>query len=295
MFGYIIVNKQELKFREFDLYRSYYCGFCRELKRLYGKRGQMTLSYDLTFLILLLTSLYEKEPDEGVCRCIAHPLEKHLTRRNEFTGYAADMNLLLAYYKCEDDWLDERKLKQKAFWGLLKKRAAGVEDKYPAKAKVIREALEAIHRCEAAGSRNIDEISGWFGNVMAEIFALRQDEWERDLRRMGFFLGKFIYLMDAYEDIEKDKKDGNYNPLSGLYGTPGFEEGCEGILTMMMAECSKAFEKLPLLEYAEILRNILYSGVWCRYETVKAKRAEEKAKAAKEAAAGQPEDKGNKQ
>lgn len=277
MFGYIMVNKQELRFREFDLYQSYYCGFCQELKRLYGKRGQMTLSYDLTFLILLLTSLYEEETMETVCRCAAHPLRKHPARSNCFSVYGADMNLLLAYYKCEDDWLDERKLKKKAFWMLLKKKAAEVEGKYPAKAKVVRECLEAIHRCEADGSRNIDEAAGWFGNIMAEIFAVRPDEWERELRRMGFFLGKFIYLMDAYEDIEKDQKNGNYNPLSGLYEEPEFEDNCGRILTMMMAECSKAFEKLPLIQDTEILRNILYSGVWCRYELVKSRRAEGKA------------------
>lgn len=274
MFGYIIVNKQEMKFKEFDLYQSYYCGFCQELKNFYGKTGQLTLSYDLTFLILLLTSLYETETVTSSCKCIAHPFEKHPTRTNEFTKYAADMNLLLAYYKCEDDWLDEKKVTKKAMSGLLKKKVARVASDYPKKAELIRERLTKIQEYEQANSKNIDEIAGCFGDIMAEIFAVRQDEWEKELRRMGFFMGKFIYLMDAYEDVEKDKKDGNFNPFSELYGTEQFEKSCEQILTMMMAECSKAFEKLPLLEYTEILRNILYSGVWCRYEIVKQKRAE---------------------
>ena len=91
---------------------------------------------------------------------------------------------------------------------------------------------------------------------------------------MGFYLGKFIYLMDAYEDVEKDEKSGNYNPFAKLFHTEEFEQTCEKILTMMMAECSRAFEKLPLLEYTEILRNILYSGVWCRYEMIKQKRGQ---------------------
>lgn len=276
MFGYIIVNKQEMKFREFDLYRAYYCGFCQELKKYYGKTGQMTLSYDLTFLILLLTSLYEAQTEESACKCIAHPFEKHPTRVNEFSKYAADMNLLLSYYKCEDDWLDEKKLTKKAMSSMLKGKVDKVREQYPGKAELIRQRLEQIHECEKADSENIDEVSGYFGDVMAEIFAVRQDEWEKELRRIGFFLGKFIYLMDAYEDIEKDEKDGNYNPFRKLYHEEGFEENCERILTMMMAECSKAFEKLPLLEHIEILRNILYSGVWCRYEIVKQKRTEKR-------------------
>lgn len=272
MFGYIIVNKQEMKFKEFDIYQSYYCGFCQELKRSYGKRGQLTLSYDLTFLILLLTSLYETGTALELCRCIAHPFEKHPARINEFSRYAADMNLLLSYYKCEDDWLDDRKITKKAFSGLLKSRVESIRTKYPKKAELIFDRLEKIHQLEQHKSNDIDGLAGCFGDIMAEIFAFREDEWEAELRRIGFFMGKFIYLMDAYEDVEKDEKDGNFNPLSGLFHTEAFEETCEGILTMMMAECSKAFEKLPLLEYTEILRNILYSGVWCRYEMIKIKR-----------------------
>lgn len=276
MFGYIIINKPEMKFREFDVYRSFYCGFCQALKDSYGKIGQATLSYDLTFLILLLTSLYEPDTLEGECRCVAHPFEKHPTRRNEFSDYGADMNLLLSYYKCEDDWLDERKVKGKAMAGLMKSKVRALEGKYPKKAGLIRERLDQIHACEQSGGGSIDEAAGYFGDIMAEIFAWRSDEWERELRRIGFFLGKFVYLMDAYEDVERDKKNGNYNPFLQLYETGEFEEQCEMVLNMMMAECSKGFEKLPLIQHVEILRNILYAGVWCRYEAVKQRRQSQK-------------------
>ena len=92
---------------------------------------------------------------------------------------------------------------------------------------------------------------------------------------MGFFLGKFIYLMDAYEDLEKDRKKENYNPFFQWATQPDFEEKAGKILTMMMAECSKSFERLPIVDNTEILRNILYSGVWCRYEMVRGKRQQE--------------------
>lgn len=275
MFGYVVINKQELKFREFDVYRSYYCGLCRELKRAYGAWGQMTLSYDLTFLVLLLTSLYGEEAEEGECRCGAHPFRRQPIRRNRFTVYGADMNLLLFYHKCQDDWKDEQRLSRKAFGGLLKGKAERIKEKYPQKARVIKECLDAIQECEAQRSRNLDEASGFFGDIMGEVFVFRQDEWEGELRRMGFFLGKFVYLMDAYEDVKKDAKEGNYNPFGEWYQETQFEDECNRILTMMMAECSRSFERLPLIEYTEILRNILYSGVWCRYEQIRAKRREE--------------------
>ena len=111
MFGYIIVNKQELKFREFDVYQSYYCGLCQSLKERFGRRGQLTLSYDMTFVALLLSALYDEPVESSTCKCVAHPFEAHATSRSVFTDYAADMNLLLSYYKCLDDWTDERKWK----------------------------------------------------------------------------------------------------------------------------------------------------------------------------------------
>ncbi len=278
MFGYIVVNKPEMKFREFDVYQSYYCGLCKSLKERYGKRGQMTLSYDMTFLALLLTSLYEPETKSGYRRCAAHPVEKHLYRQNEFTDYAADMNLLLSYEKCLDDWNDERKTKKRIMAALLKSKNQRVYERYPSKIDKICKYMDKIHEYEKVQSRNIDEVAGAFGEIMAEIFAYRSDEWEETLRRMGFFFGKFIYLMDAYEDIEADLEKGTYNPLKDLYRREDFEEAAGQVLLMMMAECSKAYERLPIVENTQILRNILYSGVWSRYDQAKQKRKEQKEK-----------------
>lgn len=275
MFGYVIVNRQEMKFKDFDLYQSWYCGFCRVLKERYGRRGQLTLSYDMTFLILLLGSLYEEAVDVGECRCVAHPLDKHPARRNRFTEYAADMNILLTYYQCMDDWKDEKKVVKRGYAAALKKDFRQAAARYPQKAETVRIQLETLSKYEQAGETDLDLAAGCFGNIMAEIFAWKQDEWEEELRRMGFYLGKFIYLMDAYEDVEKDEKNGCYNPFAARYGQEGFEEEAGQILRMMMAECSRSFEKLPILENTEILRNILYSGVWCRYEQVRGKRKEQ--------------------
>ena len=276
MFGYIVVNKPEMKFREFDMYQSYYCGLCKSLGERYGKRGQMTLSYDMTFLALLLSSLYEPETDSGYRRCIAHPVQKHFYRQNEFTDYAADMNLLLSYEKCLDDWNDEHKTKKRVMAAFLKSRNQKVYERYPEKIDKICECMDRIHAYEKTKSQNIDEVAGVFGEIMAEIFAYRQDEWEETLRRMGFFFGKFIYLMDAYEDIETDLKQGTYNPFFAVYKQEDFEEKAGQILLMMMAECSKAYERLPIVENTQILRNILYSGVWSKYDQVKQKRKEQK-------------------
>ena len=278
MFGYIIINKGDMKFKEFDQYHSYYCGLCRQLKEKYGVAGQASLSYDMTFLVMLLTSLYEPQTREGMTNCIVHPLQKHQTRTNACTEYAADMNILLTYYKCKDDWEDDRKVSRLFYQKVLGPGYHNLKCVYPQKARRIETLMRELSQEEKKQNEDIDKMSGIFGEVMAEIMAYRQDEWEDSLRKFGRYLGKFIYLMDAYEDIEKDIKDKNYNPFLRKYESPDFEEECSTILTLMMAECSKEFEKLPIIEYAPILRNILYSGVWYRYEVVREKRQKEQEK-----------------
>ena len=276
MFGYIIVNKPEMKFKEFDIYHGYYCGLCRKLKEYYGVEGQITLSYDMTFVIMMLSSLYEPKTEDGCTKCAAHPLQKHLTKINEITDYVAHMNVILAYYKCQDDWNDDRKIKKRILGKALKRKCRLSESLYREKWKKIDHLLNELSKEEENGNTDIDHMSGMFGQIMAEIMLYREDEWKDLLLRFGFYLGKFIYLMDAYEDIEDDIKNNNYNPLKEIYQRDDFEEICHGILTMMMAECSKAFEQLPLIDNIEILRNILYSGVWYRYENVRTKREKEK-------------------
>lgn len=278
MFGYIIVNKPEMKFREFDCYHAGYCGLCRSLKTRHGLTGQMTLSYDMTFLALLLDALYEPEAHRGKGRCIAHPLRSHAFCRTVFSDYAADMNVLLSYYKGQDDWQDERRLSGRLTAFFLKKKAVQVGREYPEKGERIAELLSEIHSYETECGRDPDAVSGCFGQIMAEIFAWRHDEWEETLRQMGFYLGKFLYLMDAYDDMDRDEKNKSYNVFlqkrEEFEQETAFERYVKETLQLMMAECCRAFERLPILENAGILRNILYSGVWCRYEALQEKKSD---------------------
>lgn len=272
MFGYIIVNKAEMKFKEFDIYHSYYCGLCQMLRKKYGKVGQLSLSYDMTFVLMLLSSLYEPSVTKGSCKCIAHPFEKHEIRTTEITEYIADMNLLLTYYKCQDDWQDEKKFFRMLYGRMVKGKGKHLKEKYAEKINNISKLMREFTEAEADGSGDIDALSGLFGQVMAQIMIYKDDEWSDNLGRLGFYLGKFIYLLDAYEDVEEDIRKNTFNPLKEMYQRTDFEEECRTILTIMMSECCKEFEKLPILDNVEILRNILYSGVWTRYEIVREKR-----------------------
>lgn len=275
MFGYVVVNQRELKEKERELYRSWYCGLCHILQKQYGLGGQLSLNYDMTFLGLLLTSLYEPQIVEENMRCLAHPGRKQPVRTSCWMEYAADMNILLTYYKCLDDWKDDHNLIKAAYAGMLYRAGKKVSRKYPQKAEFIKKQLSALSERELAGAEKPDETAGLFGSICGCLFAPREDEWKDTLYWMGFYIGKFIYLMDAWDDLPEDLKKQEYNPW-----ICGMKIECENqietqeakvhqILTMMMAEAGRRFERLPILKNLEILRNILYSGVWCRYYQMK--------------------------
>ncbi len=274
MFGYVVVNKPELKFKEFDIYRGYYCGLCHSLRSRHGITGQLTLTYDMTFLAMLLSSLYDTKKSEEMLRCIAHPFRKHLSITTEYTDYVADMNILLAYYKSIDDWKDERSLLKLSFSKLIRHS----NESYGKKADLISSLIDELSKKEEEGETNIDVVSGIFGKIMAILFVPKEDVWSKKLERIGFFLGKFIYILDAYDDIPHDIKKHNYNPFVAEYKKPGFDDKIKSMLTMMMAECSKTFEALPIIEDADILRNILYAGVWSAFYNGKNDKNDQKPK-----------------
>ncbi len=256
-----MANKPELKIREFERYKGFYCGLCRRLKCANGNVSRITLTYDMTFLILLLSSLYEPAESEERHRCPVHPGRKQRMIYNEITDYGADMNVLLSYYHFLDDWADERKPSGLLGSGLFAGKARRIGERYPRQAGVIRASLTRLSELEKQGTTELDEISRPFGELMSELFVYREDSFGKILRRFGFFLGKYIYLLDAYLDLEMDRKRNCFNPLRGMIAHDGPDERMEEILDGTMREAIIEFEKLPLERDLPILRNILYEGV----------------------------------
>ena len=276
MFGYVTICEPELKVKDLKKYKAYYCGLCHVLKEEYGFMGQMTLTYDMTFAIILLSSLYENVAAMELHRCKVHPVKKQMMLKNEITSYAAAMNVLLAYYHMDDDWKDDRKVTSLLTKSVIHGKVKKIIEKYPRQSDAIRTSLSELAACERENSTDIDRTAGCFGRLMEELFLYREDMWEKSLRKMGFFLGKFIYLMDAYEDLPEDLKKDRYNPLKKIYAEPEYEERVKQILCMMIAESTVEFERLPCLVDVDILRNILYDGVWSRYNKIQMKKREEK-------------------
>ena len=275
MFGYVRINKMDLTFREFDYYKGYYCGLCKYLKENHGEVSRLSLNYDITFLIVILTALYKLDSDITYERCIANPLKKKMRIVNEITEYAASMNILLSYYKLEDNLYDDNGIKDKLAYELYKGKLKKAYEKYPQKAEYIKQQLGNLRELEKQESKSIDKVSNTFGNLMGEIFVYKKDEYEQNLRNIGFNLGKYIYILDAYEDLEEDNKKGRYNPfIDYIYKKEELKNKVDRLISMSLGMATKNIEQLNLEFNKSIIDNIIYSGVYLRYKSILEKGCE---------------------
>ncbi len=260
MFGYVTINKMELKFKEYYSYKGYYCGLCKCLKTKYSNKSRMTLNYDMTFLILLLSSLYEPENKVYNERCMVHPSKKQLIIQNEITEYAASINIILSYFNMLDNWQDDKDYKSLAVMKLLTREFKKSSGELSEKTAIIKERLDNISALEKSNTKDIDVVSNEFGHLMEEIILYKKDEWEKTLRKIGFYLGKFIYYIDAYDDMKKDEENNSYNPFNILEADDKIQYA-KDLIMLNLSFLSDEIEKLPLVQDKGTIDNIIYSGL----------------------------------
>ena len=261
MFGHVTASIRELDKEAEKRYGAVYCGICRRIRIQSGQVARIGLSYDMAFLALLLMSLYEPEETAGDKACSLHPIRKRPWVDNRFVQYAADMNVALGYYNFLDDWEDDGKYSAKLLAGQFGKHLPEIQKRYPRQCEAIETCIRQLSRLEKDGCSNPDEPASCFGQLMGELLTYEEDLWAPTLRQMGFYLGRFIYLLDAALDYDKDAKKGKYNPYLAM-GTGKDWPRWEEYLLLTMGRCTDAFEKLPLVQDKPLLDNILYSGVW---------------------------------
>lgn len=272
MFGYVMANADELTKEEKQRYTALYCGICRQIRQDSGQAARMALSYDLTFLAMLLMSLYEPEETAGDNACSLHPIRKRAWVQSEYTRYCADMNVALAYYKALDDCEDDGKLTAKAAAKVFSKDLDRIRREYPRQCDAMEDCLCQLRQLEQENCENPDLPAGCFGKLMAALFDWRQDLWSPCLQQMGMALGRFIYLADAAVDYRRDKRKHSYNPFLAM-GMKEDWDVWEQYLVLAMGRCTDAYERLPLVQDKGILDNILYSGIWLQYRRRQGKKA----------------------
>ena len=275
MFGFVRINKMDLTFREYENYKGYYCGLCKYLKENHGEISRIGLNYDITFLIVILSAIYKPKTNIFEEVCLVSPFKRKKKLINDITEYAASMNILLTYYKLEDNLLDDKGVKDILAYNLYKSKLKMAHKKYPHKSQIIKEQMKLLNELEKNKEYNIDKVSNTFGELMGEIFAYKKDKYEDDLRRIGFNIGKYIYILDAYEDLNEDYKKGRYNPfMEYINKREELKIRVDRLISISLGLLASSIDRLNLQVNRGIIENIVYSGVYLRYKNILEKGCE---------------------
>lgn len=270
MFGYIRTHRPELKVWEDEVYKGIYCSLCRELGKRYGVMSRMFLSFDSTFLALAVMALSDKKPGFTKKRCPFNPAKKCniCTEERQELSFAADVSVLLLYYKIKDNIRDSNLFKAFLYRILLLimlRPYRKAEKLRPDAAIIIKEYIENQNAVEDKSSKSVDEAAEPTAIMLQKLYSLNTGDGDtkRICERIGYCIGRWVYLIDAFDDIEKDRKSGNYNPFL-VSGNDNYEK-IRGDLLMTAGEAAKAYDLLDIKHFGGIMENIIYDGLY--YET----------------------------
>ncbi|MBQ9959189.1 MAG: hypothetical protein IJP01_02430 [Oscillospiraceae bacterium] len=261
MFGYVVANQNALSPHEAFRYKSVYCGICRALRDAGGLKSTLALRYDLVFLALTLTSLYEPDEQLLTARCAVRPIKAGPQLQSKFCSYCADMGVALGYYKAMDDWQDDRAPAKLAAAKLLARPFAAAKQRWPRQCSAMQQSLAQLSQLEAQNCTDMDALCGSFGKLLGELFVYdEKDFWAGALRALGDALGRYLYLLDCILDFDEDVQKNRFNPLLGseLRQSTEWQQNALGLL---LGETAAAFEHLPLVKDVKLLKNIVYSGL----------------------------------
>lgn len=280
MFGYVVVDKPSLRIREYDYYRATYCGLCHAMGKCTGCLSRLTLSYDATFFVLVREMLEETKVEFVKKRCVRHPIKKIDTVKiNPQMEYSACVSAQLAYGKIVDNINDEKGIKRfaaKLSRAIFSRMDMKSFDEIPQMADFISKKLELISQIEDERIPSIDAPAEVFGDMMAGLLSYGfEGEKKLIAEKIGKRIGRWIYIVDAFDDYDDDRKSGSYNPFVELYSSTNFsDEDLISISKMLEAELAIAFSALELLDddedknRSEIVKNILCLGMPASVERI---------------------------
>ena len=271
MFGYIKVKKEELKIKDFEVYKAVYCSLCKKLGKSYGILSRLTLSYDFAFLSLLNISLKSGCVSFERKRCAFNRLKKcNYCKSSDELDMPSAAAMIMLYYKILDNIKDEKGLKKLGFL-LLKPIFSGAHKKaakkYPFIEETVAEYIEGQSLAESDDNCTLDSVCDPTAKALSKLLPLCSDNHsqKRVLERLGYCLGRYIYLMDAGCDIEKDIKSGSFNVLKKYVKEGNIKKDTvlktEPQIYFCINEAAKAFELLEIKKFKPILGNIIYLGL----------------------------------
>lgn len=272
MFGYVTPCKMELKIKDYEKFKAYYCGLCRSIKNNMGNIPRMSLNYDMTFLAILLDSFNEDMPSYLKSRCAAHGLKKKIILKdNSPLKYAAFCNVALSYYKLLDNVNDDNSTKSKIFSFFFKGYLKKMPEEFKNHLTSIENKLNNLYDLEKnSDDKSIDVIAHPFAELTGFILSSYIEDNRENLYWLGYNLGKWIYIIDAWDDLKKDMENKKFNVINHCFNTenlsyeefsPLLEDQVDFILGTCASQCFYFFNKLPLKKNEDLLYNILQYGL----------------------------------
>lgn len=263
MFGYVKAYKPELKIAEYDTYKAIYCSLCRQLGKDYGVFAKFILSYDFVFLAMLKLSLEDECCGYSKMRCPFNPLKKcmRLEKQSQTLEFSATCLVIMFYYKLLDDINDnglKGKLRSGAILPIFKHYLKKARKNYGDIDKKIADLMKTQETVEKENLNSIDKSADPTARMLEFVFSYGEEDenTKRVLSRLGYLAGKWVYLIDAFDDLEDDIKRGSYNPLKNRES-----EDVKGLINNCNVEMANSFELLNLKRYKTILSNIIYRGL----------------------------------
>lgn len=269
MFGYVKVYKPELKMKEFEMYKGIYCSLCKQLGKNYGVLSRFFLNYDLTFLSLIIMATKENESRFVKSHCTFCSAKKCVccSIPDDTLDYTAALTIIMTYHKIRDNISDGKLPKKLLSYSLLPylnakyKKAA---KRYPTIATKLAEQMENQREIESLNEVSIDRAADATAKALGYVFAEKIVCKEKEQAyRFGYCLGRFIYLCDALDDLEKDRKNKNYNVFltNEMVDFKKLRENSYSVISVTADEAAKAYETLKFFRYKGILDNIIYYGL----------------------------------
>lgn len=272
MLGYVKAYKPELKIKHYEEYRGVYCSVCRTMRKRYGLISALTLRYDFTFFAIMRLCTSESPICFEQKRCPFNPAKKcnFCQGENEQLNYTVDMAMITVYYKILDNIADSGFFKKLLMYLILPifsfyhKKAK----KYcPEGDKIIGEQMRRQAEIEKNKTADIDIAADPTAEAMSVLLSLGFDgDIQRVLKRIGYLIGRWVYIADAFDDMDKDRKSGGYNPLL-LSGKTA--DDAEKALNMTAAEIAAAYELLNVKSFNGIINNIVYDGLYMSMKSIK--------------------------
>ena len=281
MFGYLQIHKDELKVKEYEAYKSVYCGLCKRLGKDYGFMTRLILSYDCTFYTILLMSLKRSCTGFYDGRCKFNPLKKckFADCKDDAYSKASALSVISAYYKVVDDIEDSGFFKRiilKIVKPFFKRRQKKAAERFPKIESIVSEMMKNQKTAENDELVTIDKAANPTAKMISSLAALEgaDDSQRRVLSEFGYQIGRWVYLIDAADDYEKDKKTGNFNPFikSDIYD----RDYISSVLNQSLARAYDAYNLLNIIDFKPILDNMMLYGFPNKQNTVLNNRQEVK-------------------